>query len=431
MKQIAIIGNGIAGVTAALNIRQQSNDAIYIISSETTYFYSRTALMYIYMGHMQFEHTQPYENNFWKKNKISLLLNHVVKVDTQKSTLIFQDGNQLDFDSLIIASGSKPNQFSGKGENLNGVTSLYSKQDLDKIESLSISKQKAVVVGGGLIGIELAEMFHSRAIPVTFLVREKTFWGNVLPHEESQMITNHILEHKIDLRLETTLAEISGETNVESVTTSHGDVIPADKVGITVGVSPNIDFLKDSKIEINKGILVNEYLETNIKNIYAIGDCAEKNYLSEDRKPIESVWYTGKIMGETVAKTICGTPTKYNPGHWFNSAKFFDIEYQTYGWVFPTAKANETHFYWEDAKHNKAVRFVYETETKKFIGVNTLGIRMRHDFFDTILSEKKSIDDVIENLPYAIFDPEFSTSYYKKIQTEFRSQFELKTIKNG
>ena len=79
--------------------------------------------------------------------------------------------------------------------------------------------------------------------------------------------------------------------------------------------------------------MVNEYLETNIKDVYAIGDCAEQTMTRKNRRPIEAVWYTGRMMGETVAKTICGQKTSYDPGIWFNSAKFMDIENQTYGIV--------------------------------------------------------------------------------------------------
>ena len=102
-------------------------------------------------------------------------------------------------------------------------------------------------------------------------------------------------------------------------------------MGLTVGVSPNIDFIKESGLVIHRGIVVNEYLQTSVEEVYALGDCVELSAPNPGRRPVEAVWYTGRIMGQTVAKTICGEPTKYNPGIWFNSAKFFDIEYQVYG----------------------------------------------------------------------------------------------------
>ena len=430
MEHIVIIGNGISGVTLARNIRKLSNKKITLISSECEYFFARTALMYVFMGHMKFEHTQPYENDFWKKNNIELIFNHVVDVKADEKKVIFKDTTSLNFDKLVIASGSKSNRFGWKGQNLYGVFSLYSKPDLDKLDELAIGCKRAVVVGGGLIGIELVEMLLSRNIKVTFLVREKSFWSSVLPHEESQLLNRHILEHHVNLELETSLDEIisDGFGNVKSIRTDKGEIIDCDMVALTVGVSPNIDFLKNSAIDIGIGIKVNRLLETNIKDIYAIGDCAEQMEPNKNRKSIEAIWYTGKMMGETLAQTICGKPMEYNPGNWFNSAKFFDIEYQTYGWVWAHPKENETQFYWEHQSGKMAVRISYDKNSRIFLGINTFGIRMRHEFFDTVLTNKMSVDYVIQNLKKANFDPEF----YKQYENEIFQSFQINnTIVNA
>lgn len=176
MEHVVIIGNGIAGVTAARHIRKLSDKKITIISAESEYFFSRTALMYVYMGHMKFEHTQPYENHFWKKNNIELVHGYVAKVDTEQKLLYLADKSSLNYDKLVIATGSKPNKFGWPGQDLDGVQGLYSKQDLELLEENAPNNKvckRAVIVGGGLIGIELAEMLRTRDIPVTFLVREK------------------------------------------------------------------------------------------------------------------------------------------------------------------------------------------------------------------------------------------------------------------
>ena len=204
MQHIVIIGNGISGVTAARHIRKNSDKQITIISAETEYFFSRTALMYVYMGHMEFQHTQPYENWFWEKNNINLIQGFVTNIDTDNNSLTLKDNTILSYDKLIIATGSKPNKFGWPGQDLKGVMGMYHKQDLEQLEEFAPNNEvckRAVIVGGGLIGIELAEMLRSRNIPVTFLVREKSFWGGVLPSGESEMINRHIKEHHIDLRL--------------------------------------------------------------------------------------------------------------------------------------------------------------------------------------------------------------------------------------
>ena len=429
MENIVIIGNGIAGVTAARHIRKLSNKRIIIVSSETDHFFSRTALMYVYMGHMNFEHIKPYEDWFWDKNRIELVRAYVNKVDPEKKELSLENSRTLKYDKLIIATGSKPNKFGWPGQDLHGVQGLYSKQDLDLLEVNAPNKEvckRAVIVGGGLIGIELAEMLRSREIPVTFLVREKNFWDGVLPDGESKMINEHILEHHIDLRLDTNLVEILADENgrARAVTTDKGDTIACNLVGITPGVSPNINFLQDSGIELGRGVKVNRFLETNIKDIYAIGDCAEQHEPIGNRRPIEAVWYTGRMMGETVAQTICGNRIEYKPGHWFNSAKFFDIEYQTYGWVFSSRgmKDYEAHFHWRHEQEKICITVAYHKESRKFLGINTFGIRMRHEIFDRWLTEQQSVDFVMEHLKMANFDPEFYKKYEKEIFNSFQKQ---------
>lgn len=430
MEKIVIIGNGISGITAARHIRKLSDKEITVISTETDYFFSRTALMYVYMGHMKFEHTQPYENWFWKKNRINLLKGYVENINHKEKELVLSDSPKVSYDKLIIATGSKPNKFGWPGQDLNGVQGLYSKQDLDTLETNAPNKEsckRAVIVGGGLIGIEMAEMLISRNIPVTFLVRETSFWNEVLPSGESKMINEHILEHHIDLRLDTNLKEIISDENgnTKAVTTDKGDTIPCTVVGLTAGVSPNISFLKDADIETGRGVKVNSYLETNIQDIYAIGDCAEQLEPTGNRRPIEAVWYTGRMMGETVAQTICGNKTKYKPGHWFNSAKFLDIEYQTYGWVFSEKRKGdyEQHFHWRHPKEKICITVAFHKDTNQFLGINTFGIRMRHEIFDGWLSENQNVNYVLEHLTDANFDPEFYKQYEKDIIAKYNSEF--------
>jgi NAD(P)H-nitrite reductase large subunit len=430
MEHIVIIGNGISGVTTARHIRKNSDKKITIISGETKYFFSRTALMYVYMGHLKFAHTQPYENWFWEKNRIDLKEGFVDNINADKKVLHLTNGEQLSYDKLVIATGSKPNKFGWPGQDLDGVMGMYHKQDLEKLEKYAPNKdicKRAVIVGGGLIGIELAEMLRSRDIPVTFLVRESSFWNGVLPAQESEMINKHIKEHHIDLRLNTNLREIKADKNgkVNSIIIDEtGEEIFCDVVGLTAGVTPNIDFIKDSNIETKRGVLVNRFLETNISDVYAIGDCAEQHEAIGQRRTIEAVWYTGRMMGETVAQTICGNKTEYKPGHWFNSAKFLDIEYQTYGWVFSeqNKKEQETYFQWQHPKENKCITISYDKNTKLFLGINTFGIRMRHEIFDKWLTEKRPIEHVLEYLADANFDPEFYKLHEAEIVTKFNQE---------
>ncbi|WP_246168742.1 NAD(P)/FAD-dependent oxidoreductase [Rudanella paleaurantiibacter] len=430
MRSIVIIGNGIAGITAAREIRKRSDDSLTVISSETDHFFSRTALMYVYMGQLEPHHLKPYEDWFWPKNRINLLRAHVEKINFDQKTLFLSGssaGEELSYDVLILALGSTPNPLGLPGEQLAGVQGLYGLPDLARMQADTVGVREAVVVGGGLIGIELCEMLLSKGIRPTFVVREKSYWNSVLPDEESALVTNHIREHHVDLRLNTELTGLidDGSGRVGQVTTSTGETLPAQFVGISVGVRPNIHFLRHTALETDRGILVNNFLETNLPDVYAIGDCVQHRIPPPGRKPLEQIWYTGRIMGETLAQTLTGTQTAYRPGVFFNSAKFFDIEYQTYGNApaRPDEHPDLQSFYWQHETRKLALRIYFRADTGAVVGMNTLGIRQRQAVWTEWIETEKPIGWIIGHLVDANFDPEFFRRYEPDMAAQFTRQF--------
>lgn len=423
-RRIVIVGNGIAGITCARHLRKGDSSAvIQVISGESEHFFSRTALMYLYMGHMRYENIKPYEDWFWEKNRITLHHDWVNHIDFQTKQVFLDSAEPVPYDILVLATGSSSNKFGWPGQDLAGVQGLYSLQDLELMERNTKDIRQAIVVGGGLIGIEMVEMLKSRNIPVIFLVREAAFWDMVLPRQESLLVERHMQEHHVDLRLNTVLQEIIGdpEGKVSAIRTTQGEVLECQFVGLTVGVKPNVDFLHPLPIDTNRGILIDEYFRTSIPDVYAIGDCAEfQASPGPNRKEIEQVWYTGRMHGETLAHSLTVKAVPYRPGVWFNSAKFFDVEYQTYGTVPNGMIEGLSTFYWEHANGKVCFRAVYETTSKTFIGANSLGTRLRHEFMDKAIREKWTIDKVMERLHQADFNPEFYEKVYKSISREYQ-----------
>lgn len=431
--QITIIGNGIAGITAARHLRKYADHDICIISEESDFFFSRTSLMYLYMGHMRLEDTKPYEDGFWRKNRIELRRAHVTAIDRTQKRLFLQGGEQLQYDFLLLATGSKPRELPVAGSRLPGVQGLYHLQDLERMEKMSHGLARAVVVGGGLIGIEMAEMFHSRRIPVSFLVRESDYFAGLLPPEEAAMLSRHIVAHGIDLRLSTELrAILPGEDGrVAAVETSAGERIDCGFVGITVGVRPQIDFLRDSDsgLALGQGLLVDAFLRTSDPWIFAAGDCAELRQPLPGRAAVEALWYTGRKMGEIAAYNIlCAAAGKetlmrpYEQGIWFNSAKFFAIEYQVYGWVPVRPTAGEASVFWQQADGQRSVRLVYDRSSGAVLGFNLLGVRFRQEVCERWIRERTTIDQVLAQLRAAHFDPEGYPAIEKQLQQAYRNQ---------
>jgi len=423
---IVIIGNGIAGVTAARHLRKQSSHEITIISGESDFHYSRPALMYTYMGHMRLEDLKPYEDWFWEKNRINLKNAWVETIDFPKKEVEFVDGSTMSYDKLVLAVGSITSYYGWSGQDLDGVHGMVNLQDVEAMERHSESGiQHAVIVGGGLIGVEMAECFHTRQIPVSFLVREESYWNRVLPPEESEMVTQHISnKHGIDLRLQTELSEIWGDDKgkVKVAVAKGGEKFPCEFVGITAGVKPNVEWLNFTNLELGRGIKVNDQLETNIPDVYAIGDCAELKTPQPGRRSIEAIWYTGRMMGETAAYNILGTPTPYRPGIFFNSAKFFDLEYQVYGSTPAVLPEGQKWFYWQHPTEEKAVRLYWDEASKAVLGFHLMGIRYRHEVCEEWIAKGTPINEVVKHLGLANFDPEFYKEHEPEVVAAFNKQ---------
>lgn len=380
--------------------------------------------MYVYMGHMRLEDIKPYDDSLWDALKIERVRAWVEGVDTQECRVRLEKGKDIPYDKLLVATGSRPNKFGWPGQDLEGVQGFYDLQDLARLEKNSAGLRRAVIVGGGLIGLELAEMLHSRGAAVTMLAREELYWNNVMPSDEARLIGEVIHDSGIDLRLETELAEIEddGSGRACAVKTPDGERIECQIVGLTAGVSPNLSALEGSDIATGRGVLVDDKLRTDKENVYAAGDCAEIVTPEGERNRIEQLWYTGEMQGRVAGREMAEVDGGgYERGIWFNSAKFIDLEWHTYGQVPANSSAGGlSTLYWQDSVHRHALRITHEEG--KVRGMNALGIRHRHPVWERWLAEEKPIEKVLDNLEEGNFDPEFCRRYEPEIVATFKEQ---------
>jgi NADPH-dependent 2,4-dienoyl-CoA reductase/sulfur reductase-like enzyme len=420
---VAILGNGVTGVSAALELRKLRPDwRITMISGESRYHWSRPALMYIFMGHMRYQETKPFPDSLWGERSIDLVRGWVGHIDSTGKRLEFADGGSIGYDRLLIATGARSNKFGWPGQDLDGVQGLYGLPDLVQLYETTRRTRRAVIVGGGLIGIELAEMLHSRNLAVTFFVRERSYWDNVLPAEESAMINRLVRHHGIGLELETELGAIEdgGHGRAAAAVTGDDRRFECEQVGLTAGVSPNLAVLEGSGIETGRGVLVDQRLRTSVEDVLAAGDCAEIVTPADQRNQIQQVWYTGKMQGETAAQNIAGGEHEYDPGVWFNSAKFFDLEYHTYGRV-NFRVPGERNLYWEHPSHRHSARVVLSSEGA-VIGLQTMGLRWRHEVAERWIAAARPANEVLDRLDELAFEPEFHRRYGAEIRGAMREQ---------
>ncbi|NEM97814.1 NAD(P)/FAD-dependent oxidoreductase [Pontibacter burrus] len=425
-KHVVVIGNGIAGITLAQRLRARSASRITIISAESATHFSRPALMYVYMGHMRRQDITPYPDWYWKEQQITQLQDYVQTIDFASKTLQLRQNGSFRYDVLVLATGSSAVYYNWEGQHLKGVQSLITMQDLELMQQQTQGIKQAVIVGGGLIGIEMAEMLQSKGIAVSMLVRDNLYWRSNLPVAEAELVTQHIQNCGITLQLQEELAELTGDDTgrVSAAKTQSGKVIPCQFAGVATGVKPTIDFLKNTGLELDKGILVDYFFRTNIEDVYAIGDCAQFKDPAPGQPALEQLWYTARQHGEVLAANLCGSSKPYNRGPWFNSAKFLNIEYQTYGFVpHDWDEQNYGSLYWEHAAKTKCIRLFYERETGLLKGINLLGVRYRHDLCHHWLQQNYTIHQVMQELTAVNFDSEFFQHYEPVLLQQYYQQF--------
>lgn len=379
----------------AIRARDQAA-AITVISGESDYFFSRTALMYVFMERMQMRDLEPFERGVYEQKRIRRMRGWVSDIDASTRRILLADGVSVTYDKLLIATGSVPNALPGvSGE---GVVHFVSAQDLQKCIRLTPSTRQAVVIGGGLIGIELVECLAHHRVDVTFLVREKWYWPMALGEQEGQMVAAHIERHGVKVVFDEELAEIRAHGRVEAVNTNRGRQLPCQMLGIAIGVRPAIDWLRSCTTPpaLGQGVLVGPDFRTSLDDVFSAGDCAEVAGVG-----VEQIWYSAKRQSELAARSMLGDTVQYVPPLFFNSAKMFDLEYTTVGRV-PVGGEN---FYYREPKREISIRIA--AEDQQVTGFNMIGSRWDHRKLAEWIEQRRSPAEVMAMLHQAQFDEEF------------------------
>ncbi|UCE24754.1 MAG: FAD-dependent oxidoreductase [Candidatus Zixiibacteriota bacterium] len=403
-----IIGNGVAGMNAANTVRNRDEDCrITIVSYESEHFFSRTALMYVACGQLSERCVEPYERDHYQRMNFTRVRDRAVRLDSARKTLELENGNPLTYDRLLIASGSVPMMLDWPGIEFDGVGNFVTWQNMDWLREKAGTARRAVVVGGGLIGIETVEILLMAGIKVTFLIREDFYWPIALDERESAVVMDHMKHHGVELRLKTEFKEVVGENGkVVGIVTGQGDRLDCDTVVFTIGVRPQTDWLKDSNIELDErgGIVVDNHLQTSVPDVWAAGDCTSVVWFNGVRRP-EQLWYTSRDQGKIAGNNMLGHSEIYRRGIFYNSAKFFDIEYTTAGLV-NFGLEGEQNWYMREANTNNTLRIVYLPDGS-VVGFNMLGRRWDHRVLVKWIHDRKKLDWVLRHINRALFDEEF------------------------
>jgi len=299
MDDIVIIGGGGAGLTAALAAKKSGAGSITLITKDLR-SYSPCALPFVLGGEIEsFDKMTSGIEDICRMSGIKCVIASAEGIDTKKKTVKTKAG-EISYGKLILASGGSPVIPPIKGANLAGVYNMHRIEDAEKVMDAMKCAKNAVVVGGGAIGLECAAAFVEKGIKVTLIEGLEYVLFRLFDPDYCQLIEKNLEDHGIDLIKGKFIEEIAGDTTVRTVKVA-GKEIPADLVILSTGVRPNVKLLENSGIEmLNGGIKTDEHCETNVKGVYAAGDCSiTKSILTG--KPVASLLGTTAVRQGMVA----------------------------------------------------------------------------------------------------------------------------------
>jgi NADPH-dependent 2,4-dienoyl-CoA reductase/sulfur reductase-like enzyme len=402
---------------AALALRGRDAEArITVVSDEHDHFFSRPALMYIFAGQTTLRDTEPYDHALYERMAFDRVRKRVATIDAAGHALVFSDGQRLAYDKLLLAVGSKARPAPWPGAEGPGVHYFVTLRDLEGLDREARKGMRAVVIGGGLIGVEVAEVLHDRGLHVTFVIRENWYFPAALDARESAVVAEHMRGHGVDVRLAAGVDRVERGTDGRPTGVRIGtEVLKAELVISSIGVMPNTAFLAGGEVALHKNaaIEVDDALRTGAPDVWAAGDCANVTWADGSRRP-EQLWYTARDQGRAVALSMLGDEVAYRRGTWYNSAKFFDIEWTTAGWVPVTINFDGTPLDLGPEIRTWFQRIPGTVNTQKIVtkgdrvvGFNFLGTRWNHEPLLGWIHERRSLEWVLKHLHEAQFDEEF------------------------
>jgi nitrite reductase (NADH) large subunit len=316
----AIIGQGAAGLAAAEAIRANDPQAqIAIVSDEGHAYYSRPGLAYLLTGQVP-------EKQLFPRTKTELaavgahhLHKRAVRLDPPAHQIAFADGASITYGKALLATGAGAALPDLPGIDLDGVVTLDTLDDARIIIKKARKARRAVVVGGGITALELAEGLAACGVETHYLMRRDRYWGNVLDEDESQMVENRLIEEGIQLHHNTNLVGVVGKKGrVAGVRLEPTGGIECQIVAIAIGIRPRLGLAKTAGLKTDRGILVDPYMRSSQPDIYAAGDVAQVFDPVVGEYVLDSLWWLARKQGRTAGNNMAGDEVPYQRSIPFN-----------------------------------------------------------------------------------------------------------------
>jgi nitrite reductase (NADH) large subunit len=316
-----IIGSGVAGIAAIEAIRSvDPTTKIVMIGDDPHGFYSRPGLAYFLTGELHDKALFPRTADDFRKMNFQYIKGRVSGILRDRHALEFATGPApLPYERLLIAVGAQAVPLEVPGAHLEGVLKLDHLEDAKRILKLARRGKTALVVGGGITALELVEGLRWRGMKVHYLLRGERYWSNVLDEQESRIVEHRLKEEGVILHHHAEMMEVTGRNGrVDGVRLLNGQNLKCDLVAYAIGIRPRVELAQQAGLTIDRGILVNEYLQTNDPDIFAAGDVAQVYDPASGRSILDSLWTPARQQGYTAGLNMAGRKSAYVKSPPFN-----------------------------------------------------------------------------------------------------------------
>ncbi len=333
-----IIGNGAAGVTAAETIRQHDQFGdVTIVSAEPYPMYSRPGLAYVFINEIPRRQVFARQMEWYQQMRLNLLFGTAVSLDVDQQEVKLEDGRILPYDRLLIATGARAVPPPYPGADLKGVHYLDTLDGTKALMKQAKRRRRAVVIGGGITALEMTEGLAHHGVDTHYFLRRDRLWGKVFNDAEAKILEDRMRHHGVTIHYNTEATEILGDRRgrVRAVRLKNGEEFKCNLVGVAIGVRPLINLVQNSPIQTDRAILVDETMQSSIRNVYAAGDCAQVYDSWTKQHMLDILWPSAVAEGRAAALNMAGEPYQYQKGSPFNACLLFGLHITTMGQINP------------------------------------------------------------------------------------------------
>jgi NAD(P)H-nitrite reductase large subunit len=334
MTRYVIVGNGAAGVTAAETVRAQDpRGHITIISGEPGPMYSRPGLAYVVINEVSDQQVVARREAWYGEQRIALIFGRAVKLDLQAHCVVLEDGRAPAFDQLLIATGARAMPLPYPGADLEGVVYLDTLAGTRDLLRQARTARRAVVIGGGITALELAEGLRHHGLDTHYFVRKRGLWSAVFNEMESGLLEDRLRGHGVQLHFNTEIEAVVPDEagRVAGVRLTTGETFACDLVGAAIGVRPQLELAAHTPLRVERGLVVDEYLQTNVPGVFAAGDCAQVYDRWSGEHLLDVLWPTAVAAGRVAGRNMAGARQAYVKGTPFNACRLFGLHVSAIG----------------------------------------------------------------------------------------------------